>query len=58
MEYLIILILTVINVKSQLLLNIKSLDTNANSKLIIMEISNPSDLTYLIPIDTLSFIDH
>ncbi|MBO9694442.1 hypothetical protein [Chryseobacterium sp.] len=55
MKYLLVLFLTIINVKSQLLLNIKSLDTDNNSKIIVMEIYNNSNITCSIPIDTVSF---
>ncbi|MDW9379162.1 hypothetical protein [Chryseobacterium sp. JV558] len=55
MKYLLISILTIINVKSQLLLNIKSADAGNNSKLIVLEIFNPSNLIYSLPIDTISF---
>ncbi|GEJ45533.1 hypothetical protein [Chryseobacterium sp. ON_d1] len=55
MKYLLVLFLAIINVKSQLLLNIKSLDTDNNSKIIVMEIYNNSNITCSIPIDTVSF---
>jgi hypothetical protein len=55
MKYLLVLFFTIINVKSQLLLNIKSLDTDDKSKIIVMEIYNNSNITCSIPIDTVSF---
>lgn len=55
MKYLLVLFFTIINVKAQLLLNIKSLDTDDKSKIIVMEIYNNSNITCSIPIDTVSF---
>ncbi|MGH1516145.1 hypothetical protein [Chryseobacterium sp. JK1] len=55
MKYFLIFALAIIHVKSQLLLNIKSLKTDNDGKIIMLELFNSSNTTYKIPIDTVSF---
>ncbi|WP_223609546.1 hypothetical protein [Chryseobacterium sp. OSA05B] len=52
---LLIFLLAVINVKSQLLLNIKSFENKNSTTIIVLEIFNSGDKTCKIPIDTTSF---